>query len=87
MHCRAVLFSRGREDDTATVRMLVTPRVYHQLRVQRKGAQPLALGWTTAPDTVDEACRMLLVHQIGSVRVGEVVRRVTLDGAAELCAD
>lgn len=33
-----------------------------------------AFDWVVPPDAVRSASRMLLIHQVGSVRIGEVVR-------------
>ena len=60
--------------------MLITPRTYGQLQDIHAGSNsgslgPLpAIGWRVSPDTVNHRQKMLLVHQVGSVRVGEVVR-------------
>ena len=54
--------------------MLYTPRTYQQLEVQRKGAKVADYAWTVSPGEVERATDMLLVHQVGSVRIGEVVR-------------
>ena len=60
--------------------MLITPRTYGQLqRIQEPSnpgsLNPLpAIGWRVSPDTLKHRQKMLLVHQVGSVRVGEVVR-------------
>lgn len=60
--------------------MLLTPRTYQLLQSLQEGPQsgslgPLpAVGWRVSPDTVRHRQKMLLVHQVGSVRVGEVVR-------------
>ncbi|KAL8825794.1 MAG: hypothetical protein Q9170_007654 [Blastenia crenularia] len=62
-------------------RMLITSRTYQQLqsleRESRKAGDyhyRSAVGWQVAPATLHKARRMLLVHQIGSVKIGEVVR-------------
>ena len=61
-------------------RMLISPHTYQQVRDsqgdQRAGAFGIlpAIGWNVSPDTVHHRRKMLLVHQVGSVRVGEVVR-------------
>ena len=66
--------------DTSSVRMLLSPRTYQQLQILQQGSKSgtfesrPAIGWRVAPDTVHHREKMLLVHQIGSVRVGEVVR-------------
>ena len=63
--------------------MLITPHTYQQLQDLQQGSKPgsfepsPAIGWRVAPDTVRHREKMLLVHQVGSVRVGEVVRWVT----------
>jgi hypothetical protein len=52
--------------------MLVTPRTYELARIPDKGLErPGALNSLTARRC---AKKMLLVHQTGSVKVGEVVR-------------
>lgn len=60
--------------------MLITPRTYKQSQAHRGrteagtfGFVPAA-GWSVSPDSVQSALKMLLVHQVGSVRIGEVVR-------------
>lgn len=62
--------------------MLLTPRLYEQSK--SVGVSPwsyhgsltlLPQGWTSLPPATDRHVRkMLLVHQAGSVKVGEVVR-------------
>ncbi|MCJ1431168.1 hypothetical protein MMC27_000519 [Xylographa pallens] len=62
--------------------MLVTPRLYRQYQISDEEARycapvsgTLRSGWHEPPaETVSLARKMLLIHQIGSVRVGEVVR-------------
>ncbi|MCJ1379372.1 hypothetical protein MMC17_002473 [Xylographa soralifera] len=63
--------------------MLVTPpRLYRQYQISDEEARSfgpvsgtLRSGWHEPPaETVSQARKMLLIHQIGSVRVGEVVR-------------
>ncbi|KAL8707687.1 MAG: hypothetical protein Q9220_007349 [cf. Caloplaca sp. 1 TL-2023] len=61
--------------------MLVTPRTYQQLQSLERDSRIAGdfqyrsvLGWQVAPDTLRTAQRMLLVHQVGSVKIGEVVR-------------
>ncbi len=59
--------------------MLVTPRTYQQLEILEKNHKCECnllpeIGWVVAPDAVRSARRMLLVHQVGSVKIGEVVR-------------
>ncbi|MCJ1391422.1 hypothetical protein MMC18_004286 [Xylographa bjoerkii] len=62
--------------------MLVTPRLYRQYQIFDEEARSvgsvfrgLQSGWHEPPvDFVRQARNMLLIHQIGSVRVGEVVR-------------
>ncbi|KAL2038769.1 hypothetical protein N7G274_008527 [Stereocaulon virgatum] len=60
--------------------MLLTSRTYQQLQSSQQRSEPgsfepsPAIGWSVAPDTVKHREKMLLVHQIGSVRVGEIVR-------------
>ena len=64
--------------------MLVTPRLYQQFKVAEQDAVASAgvinintTSWRIPPpDTIRRVERMLLVHQTGSVRVGEVVRQV-----------
>ena len=63
--------------------MLITPRTFGQLQVLQEDTSPgsfgpaRAVGWRVSPDTVSHTQKMLLVHQVGSVRVGEVVRYVS----------
>lgn len=61
--------------------MLITPRIYQQLQIleleARKSGDRQALpatGWRASPTSLRRAGEMLLVHQVGMVRVGEVVR-------------
>ncbi|KAL9127695.1 MAG: hypothetical protein Q9217_003468, partial [Psora testacea] len=61
--------------------MLITPRTYQQSQreLRKKGERgsfgPVpTVGWRVAPPTVPYTQKMLLVHQTGSVRIGEVVR-------------
>ncbi|KAL8725244.1 MAG: hypothetical protein Q9166_007483 [cf. Caloplaca sp. 2 TL-2023] len=61
--------------------MLITPRTYQQLQSLEKDSKAVgdfhyrsAVGWQTSPDTIRSAQRMLLIHQVGSVKIGEVVR-------------
>lgn len=54
--------------------MLITPRTYQQVQAQRQGRHIPSCPWNLAPGGLDHARRMLLVHQIGAVRIGEVVR-------------
>ncbi|KAJ5162833.1 uncharacterized protein N7500_004663 [Penicillium coprophilum] len=72
--------------------MLITARTYQasqtpdlgaaQLRNKRSRFHTLS-GWQTSPNT-KEATDMLLIHQVGSVRVGEVVRyTITYTPAAD----
>ena len=70
--------------------MLVTPHTYQQLGIlernyKRKGNFLPDTGWLVAPDAVRNARSMLLVHQVGSVRIGEVVRYVHIYIISELC--
>ena len=58
--------------------MLITPRIYRELQniqeaSNHSGLGPLP-GWRVSPETVAHRQKMLLVHQVGTVRVGEVVR-------------
>ena len=62
-------------------RMFFTPRTYQQLQnleqdSKRAGDhyyQP-AVGWRISPVEIRRSQEMLLVHQSGSVKIGEVVR-------------
>ncbi|KAL9044775.1 MAG: hypothetical protein Q9214_002109 [Letrouitia sp. 1 TL-2023] len=61
--------------------MLVTTRAYQQLQILEQASRnagdfhyPSAVGWQVSPSTIRQARNMLLVHQIGSVKIGEVVR-------------
>ena len=66
--------------------MLVTPRTYQLSQAPDKGSSPAgsgkfvstnsaeAAGWWESSRDLRHVERMLLVHQTGSVRVGEVVR-------------
>ena len=63
--------------------MLITARTYSASQTPDQGAaQPnnqrsrfhTLSGWETIPVDTKEATDMLLIHQVGSVRVGEVVR-------------
>ncbi|KAG8530132.1 uncharacterized protein KY384_005615 [Bacidia gigantensis] len=61
--------------------MLVSPRTYKQSQAEAKDESILGtfgpketLGWGVAPEVVRAQEKMLLVHQQGNVRVGEVVR-------------
>lgn len=63
--------------------MLITARTYSASQTPDQGAaQPCNKrsrfrtfsGWQTSPVDTKEAINMLLIHQVGSVRVGEVVR-------------
>lgn len=61
--------------------MLINPRTYHQLQAVERDArragdhqyQPL-VGWRASPQDLQRGQEMLLVHQTGSVKIGEVVR-------------
>ncbi|KAL8786328.1 MAG: hypothetical protein Q9195_008255 [Heterodermia aff. obscurata] len=61
--------------------MLITPYTYRTLQVAEQDArragnhryQP-ALGWRSSPHDLQRGQEMLLVHQTGSVKIGEVVR-------------
>ncbi|KAI2095626.1 hypothetical protein LOZ35_003137 [Ophidiomyces ophidiicola] len=63
--------------------MLVTPRTYRLSQTPNKGLS-LSLenyptfrtlrGWRVPPEEIRQAAEMLLIHQTGSVRLGEVVR-------------
>ncbi|OAX82957.1 hypothetical protein ACJ72_02690 [Emergomyces africanus] len=63
--------------------MLVTPRVYQLSQIPNNGSRSPSTynptfhtltGWGVEPADYKRAAEMLVVHQIGSVRVGEVVR-------------
>lgn len=61
--------------------MLITPRTYQQLQDLEEGSRIAGdlhyrslVGWQLSPNELGSAQRMLLVHQIGSVKIGEVVR-------------
>ena len=54
--------------------MLITPRTYQQLEAQKRGIKTASLDWDVSPIAIAHAKKMLLVHQVGSVRIGEVVR-------------
>ncbi|KAL8851330.1 MAG: hypothetical protein Q9221_003775 [Calogaya cf. arnoldii] len=61
--------------------MLITPRTYQQYQSLEKDSRIAgdfhyrsAVGWQISPDALRSAQRMLLVHQVGSVKIGEVVR-------------
>lgn len=62
-------------------RMLVTPRTYQQLQVVEQEARKTdeycclpAIGLQLSLTAIQRAREMLLVYQVGSVKVGEVVR-------------
>ncbi|KAJ5435682.1 ABC transporter integral membrane type 1 [Penicillium cf. griseofulvum] len=73
--------------------MLITARTYSASQTPDLGAAQLCnrrsrfhtlSGWKTSPVHTKEATDMLLVHQVGSVRVGEVVRyTITYTPAAD----
>ncbi|KAJ5961098.1 uncharacterized protein N7479_008248 [Penicillium vulpinum] len=73
--------------------MLITARTYSASQTPDQGAaQPCnnrsrfhtLSGWQTSPVDTKEATDMLLIHQVGSVRVGEVVRyTITYTPAAD----
>ncbi|KAJ5514891.1 ABC transporter integral membrane type 1 [Penicillium fimorum] len=73
--------------------MLITARTYSASQTPDLGAAQLCnkrsrfhtlSGWQTNPEDIEEATDMLLVHQVGSVRVGEVVRyTITYTPAAD----
>lgn len=73
--------------------MLITPRLYGQLQNIQEGPNPgslgplPAIGWRVSQNTVNHRQKMLLVHQVGSVRVGEVVRYFGLLLEADSKAD
>ena len=62
--------------------MLITARTYLASQTPDQGATPSTerpsyhtlSGWRENPVNARKATDMLLIHQIGSVRVGEVVR-------------
>ncbi|KAI4213211.1 MAG: hypothetical protein LQ351_004157 [Letrouitia transgressa] len=61
--------------------MLVTPRTYQQLQILEQASKTAgdfhyrsAVGWQVSPNSIRQARNMLLVHQVGSVKIGEVVR-------------
>ncbi|KAL9637700.1 MAG: hypothetical protein Q9204_001773 [Flavoplaca sp. TL-2023a] len=61
--------------------MLITPRTYQQLQYLEEDSRIAGdlhyrslVGWQLSPNQLGSAQRMLLVHQIGSVKIGEVVR-------------
>ncbi|KAL8929006.1 MAG: hypothetical protein Q9208_001449 [Pyrenodesmia sp. 3 TL-2023] len=61
--------------------MLITSRTYQQLQSLERDSKAAgdfhyraAVGWQISPQLLRQAQRMLLVHQVGSVKVGEVVR-------------
>ncbi|OJD10868.1 hypothetical protein ACJ73_09671, partial [Blastomyces percursus] len=63
--------------------MLVTPRLYRLAQNPNNGSRSPSsyhptfyalTGWDVEPADYKRAAEMLLVHQVGSVRVGEVVR-------------
>ncbi|EER44834.1 lipase/serine esterase [Histoplasma capsulatum H143] len=67
----------------AKLSMLVTPRLYRLAQIPDNGSRaPFSYhpsfntltGWDVEPAEYERAAEMLLVHQVGSVRVGEVVR-------------
>ena len=61
--------------------MLINPYTYRSLQVAEQDArragnhryQPV-LGWRSTPHDAQRGQEMLLVHQTGSVKIGEVVR-------------
>ncbi|KAE8348709.1 putative serine esterase-domain-containing protein [Aspergillus coremiiformis] len=74
--------------------MLISPRTYSASQVPDRGQQPCSsediprfrssFGWSTSATNSRRAAEMLLIHQTGSVRVGEVVRyTVTYTPAAD----
>jgi len=60
--------------------MLVTPRLYQQFQNSDRELRRFdwisraSLWYEPNPETVRRAQRMLLIHQAGTVRVGEIVR-------------
>lgn len=61
--------------------MLINPYTYRALQFAQQDArragnhryQP-ALGWRSSPHDLQRGQEMLLVHQAGSLKIGEVVR-------------
>ena len=61
--------------------MFIVPRTYQQLQLLERDSeragdhhyQP-ATGWRISPQEIRLGQAMLLVHQTGSVKIGEVVR-------------
>ena len=61
--------------------MLVSPRTYHQARAELSGKKELgtfgpvqSLAWHIPAEVAQISNKMLLIHQTGSVKIGEVVR-------------
>lgn len=54
--------------------MLITTRAFQELERQRKGAPVADFAWTVSPRDAELATKMLLVHQTGSLHIGEVAR-------------
>ncbi|EFW15029.1 hypothetical protein D8B26_004602 [Coccidioides posadasii str. Silveira] len=63
--------------------MLVTPRTYQLSQTPNKGLSltpenfptfRTLRGWSIPPEEIRRAAEMLLIHHVGSVRIGEVVR-------------
>ena len=66
--------------------MLATPRTYQQLQILELEARKTgdhqvlpATGWRASPTSLRHAGEMLLAHQVGMVRVGEVVRYAPIE--------
>jgi len=65
--------------------MFVTPRIYALSQVPDKGLQHdihstfgSVKSWKHSVNDYQEAAEMLLLHQTGSVRIGQVVRYCTI---------
>ena len=63
--------------------MFFNPRTYQQLKDLERDSKRAgdhyyrpAVGWRTSPIEIRRGQEMLLVHQTGSVKIGEVVRSV-----------
>ena len=61
--------------------MLITPYTYRQLQKVEQDERNAgdyqrlpAVGWRISPQELRRGQEMLLVHQTGSVKIGEVVR-------------
>lgn len=67
--------------------MLITPRTYRLSQIPDRGESSSSdfhhtfsslSGWNVEPKEYRRAAEMLLIHQVGSVRVGELIRLVSL---------